>query len=461
MTLPELLPSLRTSLSTRFAPEIWPLTTRPGRHGDLLVGGVSLRAVAEQFGTPTYVLDEADVRTRCRRYTRAFGTGDTEVAYASKALLCGTVARWIAEEGLALDVCSAGELAVARAVGFPPERVVLHGNAKTAEDLRSALDYRVGRVVIDSVSEVARLAALATTPQRVLLRVIPGVDAGTHSALTTGVEEQKFGLSLTTGAAADAARRVLGQHALALTGVHCHIGSQVSRFGGYERALSQLVTFLAWIRDERAARGLPEQGPAELDLGGGHAVPYRHGDDDFAIEGFAHRIHQVLTLECERHRLPLPRLTVEPGRAIVARAGVTLYRVITIKRTAAGQRLVAVDGGMGDNLRTSLYGARYTVSRVGQISSAPTTAATVVGRYCEPGDVIARDVPLPDDVRPGELLAVPGTGAYHHSLANNYNMVGRPPLVVVRDGEAHVAIRRETIDDLLLRDAGCRPETGR
>ncbi|GAA0241125.1 diaminopimelate decarboxylase [Cryptosporangium japonicum] len=451
MTLPELLPSLRSSLSPRVAPGVWPLTTRPGRQGDLLVGGVSLTAVAEEFGTPTYVLDEADVRSRCRRYRAAFGP-DVEVAYASKALLFGAVARWIAEEGLALDVCSAGELAVARRVNFPAGRIVLHGNAKTPDDLRTALEYGVGRVVIDSVGEVARLAALAddAAGQRVLLRVVPGVDAGTHAALTTGVEEQKFGLSLTTGAAADAARRVLGQHALRLAGVHCHIGSMVTRFGGYERAISQLVAFLAGIRHERGT-----DLPMELDLGGGHAVPYVEGDQDFAVEAFAARVRQLLALECGRHRIPVPRLTVEPGRAIVARAGVTLYRVLTCKTTAGGTRLVAVDGGMGDNLRPALYGARYTVRRIGRLTSAPTTPATVVGRYCEAGDVLARDVPLPADVRPGDVLAMPGTGAYHHSLANNYNLVGRPPLVVAHEGEARLAIRRETTADLLGRDLSC------
>ncbi|MFG1923174.1 diaminopimelate decarboxylase [Cryptosporangium sp. NPDC048952] len=445
MTLPELLPSLRTSLAPRLAAELWPLTARPDRRGDLRVGGVSLMAVAEEFGTPTYVLDEADVRLRCRQYVAAF----PEVAYAAKALLCGAVARWIDEEGLSLNVCSAGELAVARAVGFPAERIVLHGNAKTPDDLRGATEYGVGRVVIDSVGEVDRLVALSddTAPQQVLLRVIPGVDAGTHAALTTGVEEQQLGLSLATGAAADAARRVLGQNALRLTGVHCHIGSQVTRFGGYERAIGQLVTFLAWIHRERGT-----DVPMELDLGGGHAVPYVEGEQAFAVEAFATRIRQLLTLECERHRIPAPRLTVEPGRAIVARAGVTLYRVLALKTTAGGRRIVAVDGGMGDNLRPALYGARYTVRRIGRLTSAPTSNATVVGRYCEAVDVLAHDVPLPEDMEPGDVLAMPGTGAYHHSMANNYNLVGRPPLVVAHDGEARLAIRRETTVDLLSRD---------
>nr|WP_276611651.1 hypothetical protein [Cryptosporangium phraense] len=272
------------------------------------------------------------------------------------------VARWVAEEGLSLDVCSAGELAVARAVGFPAGRIVL------------------------------------------------------HPALTTGVEEQKSGLSLTSGAAADVARRVLGQRSLELVGVHCHIGSQVARFGGYEKAIGQLVAFLAWLREVRGT-----DAAMELDLGGGHAVPYNHGDDDFAIEAFADRVRRVLLLECERHRVPVPRLTVEPGRAIVARAGVTLYRVVAVKTTAGGRRLVAVDGGMGDNLRPSLYGARYTVHRFGRTSPAPVSPATVVGRYCEAGDVLARDVPLPGAARRCCSDVEPVEGVCHPSSST-----GRP-----------------------------------
>jgi diaminopimelate decarboxylase len=292
------------------------------------------------------------------------------------------------------------------------------------------------------------LAATVRRRQKVLLRVTPGVDAHTHHALTTATEDQKFGLSLASGAAADAALRVLGQRKLELVGVHCHIGSQISRFGGYEEALRRLVAFLAWLRDERQTT------LAELDLGGGHAVPYVSGDDGFALQAFATRIRQVLRLECDRHRLPVPRLTIEPGRAVVARAGVTLYRVIAVKRTAGGQRLVAIDGGMSDNLRPSLYGARYTARLVGRAPTSDVVSTTVVGRHCEAGDVVARDVPLPACVRPGDLLAVPCTGAYHHSLASNYNLVGRPPIIAVRDGSARVLVRRETIEDILARDIG-------
>ena len=446
MTLPELLPSLRSSLPPRLDPDIWPATAHEGPHGDILVGGVALSTIAEDHGTPTYVLDEADIRQRCREYRAAFA--EAEVAYAAKALLCRAVARWVQEEGLALDVCSSGEIAVAAAAGFPAARMVLHGNAKTPQDLHAALDYHVGRIVIDSVGEIAQLAATVNERQRVLLRVTPGVDGETHPALTTATEDQKFGLSLTSGAAADAARRVLEQPKLELVGVHCHLGSQISRFHGYEEVVKRLVAFIAWLRDEHHTT------LDQIDIGGGHAVPYVSGDNCFATEAFGARIRGVLHYECMRHHLPVPRITVEPGRAVVARAGVTLYRVIAVKRTAGGQRLVAVDGGMSDNPRPALYGARYTARLIGRPTTADLELTTVVGRHCEAGDMLARDVSLPVDTHPGDLLAVPCSGAYHHSLASNYNLVGRPPMVVVRDGTVRTIIRRETIDDLLAREVG-------
>ena len=446
MTLSELLPTLRSSLHVPLDPDIWPATAHAAPKGDVLVGGVSLSAIAEEFGTPTYVLDEADIRQRCRAYRAAFP--DSEIAYASKALLCRAVAAWVQEEGLSLDVCSAGEIAVAAAAGFPAARIVLHGNAKTPHDLKAALDYRVGRIVIDSAGEIAQLAANVEKRQRVLLRVTPGVDAETHTALATATEEQKFGLSLASGAAADAARRILAQRKLELVGVHCHLGSQIARFSGYERAIQRLVAFLAWLRDERHTV------LAELDLGGGHAVPYLSGDPNFALGAFAGRVRGVLRVECDRHDLPMPRLTLEPGRAIVARAGVTVYHVIATKRTASGARMVAVDGGMTDNPRPSLYGANYTARVIGRRAEGKLVPSTVVGRHCEAGDILARNVPLPVDVHPGDLLAMPCSGAYHHSLASNYNLVGRPPIVAVRDGSARVLVRRETAEDLLARDMG-------
>ncbi|WP_086821831.1 diaminopimelate decarboxylase [Allokutzneria sp. NRRL B-24872] len=444
MTLAELIPSLRTSIDRLPAPEIWPSSTRLTPTGDLAVGGVALAELAGRFGTPTYVVDEAQVRANCRAYRRALP--DVEIAYAGKAFLTRAMVAWIAEEGLSLDVCSAGELAVAMAAGFPAERIVLHGNAKSPDDLKAAMQAGVGRVVVDSLDEIGQLGALATA-QPVLIRVTPGVDGHTHAAIATGVEDQKFGFSLASGAAAEAVRHVLAEPGLRLAGLHCHIGSQVGRVADFELAARRMVGLLDSVRAEHGIT-LPQ-----LNLGGGHVVPYLAGEADFDLHGFADRVRGAVNYECDRRGLPAPKLTVEPGRSLVARAGVTLYRVVTVKR-GTNRTFVAVDGGMSDNARPALYGAKYAVRLVGRGSRVPDAPVTVVGRHCEAGDVIAENVPLPGDVHAGDLLAVPCTGAYHHSLASNYNMVGRPPVVAVRDGVPRLLVRGETAQDLLARDVG-------
>jgi diaminopimelate decarboxylase len=425
--------------------DVWPRTARLEPDGEISLGGLRLSSLAAAYGTPAYIIDEADVRSRCRSYVAAFP--DSEVAYAGKAFLCRAMASWIAQEGLSLDVCSAGELAVARSVSFPPGRIILHGNAKTPADLDAAFGYGVGRIVIDATSEIARLAAQAPAQQRVLIRVTPGVDAHAHRAVATGVEDQKFGFSLRSGAAADAANRVLAHPELKLAGLHCHLGSQLTDLAAYEVAARRLIGLMAVLRD---TRGIVLE---ELNMGGGHAVPYVAGDAGFDLAGFADRMRRVISRECARLRLPVPHLVIEPGRAVINRAVVTLYRVLVVKHTSEGRTFVAVDGGMSDNPRPALYGSRYTVRAV-QHSGASPEPVTVVGRHCEAGDVLAADVPLASDIRPGEFIAVPGTGAYNHSMASNYNMVGRPPVVAVRDGAARLLVRRETNSDLLLRDTG-------
>jgi diaminopimelate decarboxylase len=424
---------------------IWPSTARLEPDGEISIGGVPVGELAARYGTPAYIVDEADVRQQCRMYRDALP--GAEIAYAGKAFLCRAMASWIDQEGLALDVCSAGELAVARSVSFPAERIVLHGNAKTPGDLEAAADYGVGRIVIDSAQEIVRLAALARRGQRVLVRVTPGVDAHAHHAVATGVEDQKFGFSLSSGAAADAVRRVLAQPELRLVGLHCHLGSQITQLPAFELAARRLIGLMAAVHAEHGLT-LPE-----LNLGGGHAVPCVETDQAFDLTGFADRIRRVVRDECASFRLPVPRLTVEPGRAIISRAMVTLYRVLTVKHVAGVRTFVAVDGGMSDNPRPALYGARYS-AHVTRRSAAPMRPVTVVGRHCEAGDVLARDVPLPADTRPGDLLVIPGTGAYNHSMASNYNLVGRPPVVAVRDGSARLLLRRETQSDLLRREAG-------
>jgi diaminopimelate decarboxylase len=292
------------------------------------------------------------------------------------------------------------------------------------------------------MGEAVQLAALAGRRQKVLVRVIPGVDAHVHQAVTTGTEDQKFGLSIASGAAMDVARRILSLPSLELVGVHCHIGSQITSLDGFEAAARRLVGFMAGLG------GLPE-----LNLGGGHAVPYRPGEAGLDIAAFAERITGVVEQECAAHGIPVPRLTVEPGRAIAGPAGVTLYRVIAVKRGGV-RTFVVVDGGMSDNPRPALYGSRYHVERAGTAAAAPTEPMTVVGRHCEAGDVLVPDARLPADLQLGDVLAVPCTGAYHHAMASNYNHLTRPPVVAVRDGWARPVIRRETDEDLLRRDVG-------
>lgn len=426
---------------------VWPASTVRLAHGGLAVGGVSLAEIAERFDTPAYVLDEGEVRGRCRTYREAFP--EAEVLYAAKAFLSRALVRWVGEEGLGLDVCSAGELELAVTAGFPPERIVLHGNAKSPRDIGAALRLGVGRIVIDSPSEIARLAA-AVGPgghQKVMVRVVPGIAAGGHEKIRTGTDDQKFGLSLGDGSAQHAIARVLGQPQLELVGLHCHIGSQIAEVKPYVAAVRRMVGLLARVRH---GHGVTLR---ELDMGGGHAVAYRPGDAALDPVALARAIRTELAAGCAAAGLPVPRLVIEPGRAIVGPAGVALYRVLAVKHT--GERVfVAVDGGMSDNPRPALYGVRYAPRLVGRRSAADTRTATVVGRHCEAGDILAADVPLPSDVRPGDLLAVPVAGAYQLSMASGYNLVGRPPVVSVHEGTARLLVRRETLDDLRIRDIG-------
>ncbi|MFD0409798.1 diaminopimelate decarboxylase [Kitasatospora sp. NPDC127116] len=426
----------------------WPASARPGRGGEVLVGGVGLAEAAERFGTPLYVLDEAEVRGRARAYRRALP--HAEVLYAAKAFLCSAMADWVEQEGLGLDVCSSGELWLAVSAGFPAQRILLHGNAKSPEELRLARRLRVGRIVIDGPAEIARLAALvaADTPQKVLVRVVPGIAAGHHAAVRTGVGGQKFGFPIEGGDAADAVARVLDQPGLELAGLHCHLGSQITSVEPYLLAVDALVRLLAEVR-ERHGVELPE-----LDLGGGHGIRYLAGDEALDLAGFAVRVTDRLAVRCAEAGLEVPRLIVEPGRAVAGPAAVAVYRVLSVKHSADGRCFVAVDGGMSDNPRPALYGSPYAVRLVGRRSEAGEARVDVVGRHCEAGDVLVRDAALPADLRPGDLLAMPAAGAYQLSMASGYNLVGRPAVVAVKDGRARLLIRRETVEDFRLREVG-------
>ncbi|MGC0208574.1 diaminopimelate decarboxylase [Streptomyces levis] len=426
---------------------VWPASSTEPARGDLAVGGVPLAEIADRFGTPVYVLDEADVRARCRTYGETFP--DAEVLYAAKAFLCRAMAHWTAEEGLGLDVCSAGELELAVTTGFPPERIVLHGNAKSPRDLDTALRLGVGRIVIDSPGEIARLAA-AVGPdghQKVMVRVVPGVSAGGHEKIRTGTDDQKFGLPIADGYAAHAIARILGQPQLQLTGLHCHVGSQITSVRPYLVAVRRMVGLMSRLHEQHGLV-LPE-----IDLGGGHGIAYCPGDQVLDLTALARGVRTELAEACGRAGLPVPRLLIEPGRAIVGPAGVALYRVLSVKHTGRDV-FVAVDGGMSDNPRPALYGVRYAPRFIGRRSTAGPVRMTVVGRHCEAGDILATGAELPGDVRPGDLLAVPVAGAYHLSMASGYNLVGRPPVVAVRDGLARLLVRRESLEDVRSRDVG-------
>jgi diaminopimelate decarboxylase len=446
MTLFELVPSLRRAGTPRIDRAIWPLSTLVDESGRLCMGGVPLTAIADEFGTPAYVLDEADFRYRIGRYRAALP--GVSIVYAGKSLLTTAVAHWVSQEGLGLDVCSGGELATALAAGVDPARIIMHGNAKTPDELRDAASAGVGRIVVDSPVEIALLAGRVRKHQRVLLRVIPDIDIDGHRALTTAVIDQKFGFALEGGHAAAAVKRILDRPLLDLVGLHCHIGSQVTDAPLYGEAIRRMIAAMA---DIRARYGVTL---SELNIGGGHGVPYVSGDPELDLAELADFIEDALDAACAAERFPRPAMLVEPGRAISARAGVTVYRVLAVKSQPGGRTFVAVDGGMSDNPRVALYDAKYTVALANRHPLGPTKSMTVVGRDCESGDEIARDVALPSDAHPGDLLAVACTGAYHHSMASNYNMVGRPPIVAVKDGYTRELVRRETIADLLSRDRG-------
>jgi diaminopimelate decarboxylase len=446
MTLLDFLPSLHRAAVPRIDPAIWPLTTTVDELGRLCVGEVPLTDIADEFRTPAYVVDESDFRQRLKSYRSTLR--NVEVVYAAKALLTTTIARWVSEEGAGVDVSSGGELAVALAAGVDPARIVMHGNAKSLDELDDAAQVGVGRIVIDSTMEIAYLSCEVRRPQGVLIRVTPDIDIHGHAAVTTGVNDQKFGFTLAGDHAADAVKRILHQPLLNLVGLHCHIGSQISDATVYGEAIRRMIAAMA---DIRARHGviLPE-----LNIGGGHGVPYVSGDPALDLGELADIIEDALDWSCAAERFPRPRIVVEPGRAISARAGVTLYRVVSVKSQPGGRTFVAVDGGMSDNPRVALYGAKYTVALANRHSVGPTQVVTVAGRHCEAGDELARDVELPADIHPGDLLAVACTGAYQHSMASNYNMVGRPPIVAVRRGKTAELVRRESTADLLARDRG-------
>lgn len=437
----------------RLAPNVWPRSTTRAEDGAAVIGGLPVTHLAHEYGTPLFVIDEDDFRSRCRDLAAAFGGGHN-VHYAAKAFLCTEVARWINEEGLSLDVCTGGELAVALHADFPPERITFHGNNKSVAELTAAVKAGVGHVVLDSMTEIERLDAIAGEAgivQDVLVRLTVGVEAHTHEFISTAHEDQKFGLSVASGAAMAAVRRVFDTDHLRLVGLHSHIGSQIFDVDGFELAAHRVIGLL---RDIVAEFGVDKTAQlSTVDLGGGFGISYLAPDDPPPMAELANKLGAIVRSESAAVGLPTPRLVVEPGRAIAGPGTITLYEVGTVKdvdvSTTAHRRYVSVDGGMSDNIRTALYDAQYDARLVSRISDAPAELARIVGKHCETGDIVVRDTWVPGDLRPGDLLGVAATGAYCYSLSSRYNMIGRPAVVAVRGGCARLILRRETVDDLL------------
>ena len=469
--------------------ELWAEDVQRGPDGQLAISGIPVTELKEQFGTPLFVVSEADFRARARAFKDAFDAafadicGGVDVYYAGKSFLCTEIARWVDSEGLRLDTCTGGELAVAARAGLSGGKLGLHGNNKSDAEIIRALDMGLGRIVVDSLAELDRLAGIAAdrgVRARVMLRLTPGVHAHTHEFIATAHEDQKFGLSMAAdnglSAAEQAVAAASGYPGIDLLGLHCHIGSQIFEPVGFELAAERLLEFLAAMQRKYSIT-LPE-----LDLGGGYGIAYTAADTPRPAAEIAQAMAAVVRAACTRLGIDAPRISIEPGRAIVGSSTFTLYETGTLKTVnvdvsgavgsddgdagsagrdtlAAGQvtlprRYVSVDGGMSDNARPVLYDADYSAVLASRSSVAAPALSRVVGKHCESGDIVVRDVYLPEDVAAGDLLAVPGTGAYCWALASNYNYVPRPPVAAVRDGAARLIVRGETEDDLLARDLG-------
>ncbi len=448
------------------APALWPSGAQRDDRGAIVIGGVSTAELAREHGTPLYVVDEGDARARAARVRTAFSAATAEhdgaatVYYASKALLTTEVARWMIDEGLNLDVASGGELAVALAAGVDPTRIGLHGNNKSEAEIDRAVSVGVGAIVLDSLLEIERVAAAARRhgrDQAVRLRINSGVHAHTHEYLATAREDQKFGIPLAEAADAVAAIRASGS--LRFLGLHSHIGSQILVVDGFLEAARRLLRVHAEL--------LGGGDVPELNLGGGFGIAYVASDEPPAIESIATALVDAVAAVCRELGIPMPRLALEPGRSIIGPAGITLYTVGTVKDVVvslddtevgatgtAVRRYASIDGGMSDNARPALYGADYSVRLAARTSSAEPVLVRLAGKHCESGDIVVQADYLPGDVGPGDLVAVPATGAYCFSLASNYNYLARPPIVAVRDGAARLIVRGETEADLLRRDLG-------
>ena len=425
--------------------------------GVLHLSGISAAKLAQEFGTPTFFLDEEAFKARAVAWNNGlrneFGNHAGTIFYAAKSFISTAVAQWIEEIGIGIDVCTGGELAVALAGGINPARIEVHGNNKSVAEIERAVAVGVKSIVIDSLFEIERVAAAAKkygVRQAVMIRLIPGVQAQTHEKISTAHEDVKFGFSIASGAAWHAVQKVQAHPELELLGVHCHIGSQIFGSDAHEIATDRLMEFMGRYRDEYKVE-LPE-----LDLGGGYGIAYVAGDVTVEPSDVLPAIRKAVDAACKKYSLQTPLISLEPGRNIVGPTMFTLYEVGTVKDVvvSAGitRKYVSVDGGMSDNLRPTLYDAEYSAVIAQRVSSAPLTLSRLVGKHCETGDIIINEIQLPADIAPGDLIATPATGAYGRSMASNYNHVPRPPVVAVKDGKARVIVRRENEEDLLALD---------
>ena len=439
-----------------FLPEVFSINSAMVA-GELVIGGCKSTSLAKEFGTPLFVIDEGDFKSRINGWksalTNNFGASAGQVYYASKSFISVEVAKWILEADIGIDVCTGGELAVALAAKFPADRIEVHGNNKSEAEISRAISVGVAKIVIDSMQEIERvdrLAKAAGKVVKVLLRITPGVEAHTHEAISTAHEDVKFGFSIASGAASKAIAAAEAASNISLEGLHCHIGSQIFENEGFILATTRLIEVAAKFRDE-FNREL-----AELDLGGGYGIAYVAGDTTFDPNKVMAALAQLVKSECARHNLKVPKISIEPGRAIAGPTTTTLYEVGTTKDVeldgGKSRRYIAVDGGMSDNVRPALYGAEYCALLANRTSNSAPINSRIVGKHCESGDIVIREIALPSDIGPGDLLAIPATGAYGRSMASNYNHMLKPAVIAVANGSARVILRREIEADLLALD---------
>jgi diaminopimelate decarboxylase len=423
--------------------------------GVLSIAGCSAAKLVAEYGSPLFVIDQADFYLRTNAWRSAISSAfeNSQLYYAAKSFISVEVAKWLKELKVGLDVCSGGELAVAIAADFPASDIEFHGNNKSEVEITAAIKAGVGTIVIDSFDEISRVSKIAkelNKVQKIYLRLTPGVDAHTHEFISTAHEDVKFGFSIAAGAALDAIEKCMAQDSLNLAGIHCHIGSQIFEVDGFKAAAQRLVTVLATFRD-KYAKELPE-----LNIGGGYGIAYTKDESAIAPEFVIPEIAAVIKEECAKAKLAIPKISIEPGRAIVGPTTTTIYLVGTTKsvtlENGSERRYVSVDGGMSENIRPALYGATYSAFLANRRSTAENISSRLVGKHCESGDILISEIELPSDIKPGDLLAIPATGAYGRSMASNYNHIPRPAVVAVINGTARQILRRENESDLLNLD---------